>query len=45
MSNFGVNSEPIYDTGDGFDIFKENHDDHCQEVGFKVDMLDFDLHN
>lgn len=43
MLSFDVNSEPIYDTNDEFDVFKENLDGHCQEVGFKVDMLDFDV--
>lgn len=43
MSNFNVDSQPIYDTDDGFDVFKENLDYHCQEVGFKVNMLDFDV--
>ena len=40
MPCFDIGNEPIYETDDEFDDFNENLDDHCQKVGFKVDIYD-----
>lgn len=43
MPSFDIGSELICDIDDAFDDVNENPDDHCWEVGFKINMLVLDV--
>lgn len=43
MPSFDIDSELICDIDDAFDDVNENPDDHCWEVGFKINMLVLDV--